>query len=95
MNFINDFEDFHKYNNSPTKQDIDKDSMKKFAMNLEVFMEVREDFMIIPPEIMGKKSDNFDKASKKVKKFIKKLRRGEKDKIFKDDDDWSNYNMIR
>lgn len=66
-----------------------KKDMKNAADHIESYMEVLFPLMIIPDDIYDESAESVKKAKKYVKKLIKRLNDGDKEKVFKDDDDWN------
>lgn len=59
----------------------DKKVMKKMADNLETYIEIVDSKLIID----GITQEEYDEAMSTVKKLIKKLRKGEGDKVFNEE----------
>lgn len=58
--------------------EYDKKIMSKMADNLENYLEIIDQYVIIE----GLTKEEYDIAVKKVKKLIKKLRQGKGDEVF-------------
>ena len=58
--------------------DYDKELMKKMANNLEQYLELIQNYVIIE----GLTKEEYDDAIKTTKKLIKKLKKGKGDKVF-------------
>lgn len=56
----------------------DKNIMNKMADNLENYLEIIDQYVIIE----GITKEEYDKAVKKINKLIKKLRQGKGDEVF-------------
>lgn len=70
-------------------ENIKKKDMKQLADHIENYINLLEEVMIIPDDMMeahGKRIENGIKLVKK--KLIKKLRKGDRS-VFKDPEDWN------
>jgi endonuclease IV len=67
---------------------ITPEAMRALAKHIEDYLELYEEVLIIPEEIIYKKNQ-IDEAIKTVKKLIKKLRNGDSG-VFKDADEWNS-----
>ena len=67
---------------------ITSNDMKELADNIESYLSVFQEVMIIPKEVLGKK-EQIEAAIKTVKKLIRKLRAGDSG-VFKDREDWNS-----
>ena len=56
----------------------DKKMMKRMADDLECYLDIIENYLIID----GLSKEEYDKSTKTVKKLIKKLRKGKGDEVF-------------
>jgi len=56
----------------------DKKMMKKMADNFESYLDIVDRYVIID----GLSEEEYETAKKRVKKLIKKLRKGEGDEVF-------------
>lgn len=73
------------YNNSI--HEISKEDMKLLAKGIEGFIELLDEIIVIPKELVDKHEKNIKEAIKISKKGIKKLKKGDKS-VFKDEEDW-------
>ena len=82
------FDDDYAYGNSSIKSpdEISKKDMRRFGDQLEAWLNFSKKYVIIPDELQHEKY-KIDIAVKKVKKLIKKLRKGDKS-IFRDELDY-------
>ena len=78
-----------KDRNNFDPDDITLEDMKKLADNIEEYLDVFREVMIIPEEIRKKDDGKVEKAIEVIKKLIKKLRKGDKS-VFKDSDEWNS-----
>lgn len=58
--------------------EYDRNIMNKMADNLENYLEIIDQYVIIE----GITKEEYDKAVKKINKLIKKLRQGKGDEVF-------------
>ena len=63
---------------SDIKMQYDKKFMDKMADDLEKYIEILDQYVIID----GITQEEYDEAMKTTRKLIKKLRKGEGDKVF-------------
>jgi hypothetical protein len=67
---------------------ISKHDMDMIADNIEEYLSIKERLMVIPEELMdGKKI--VDEAIRTYNKLIKHLRNYNKEKVFKDREEWN------
>lgn len=66
--------------------DVRKEDLNLFADHLEEYINLLEEVMIIPDEIMEKSGDKIKEGIKRTKKLINKLRKGDIS-VFKDADE--------
>lgn len=69
--------------------DIRQEQMEFLADHIEEYLELLEEVMIIPDEIMDDHGDEIEEGIKRTKKLIKKLRKGDRS-VFKDEDEWNS-----
>ena len=67
-------------------KNINEKHMKLLALNIEEYLEVLKEIMIIPEEIFDKEGENIKNAMKTTEKLIRKLKNGDIS-VFKDEDD--------
>ena len=68
---------------------ISKEDMNRLADAIENYINLLEEIMIIPEEIIDECGDDVEEGIKRSKKLIKKLRNGDKS-AFKDSDEWNS-----
>lgn len=68
---------------------ISKEDMNRLADAIENYINLLEEIMIIPEEIIDECGDDVEEGIKRSKKLIKKLRNGDKS-VFKDSDEWNS-----
>lgn len=68
--------------------DISKSSMNKLADHIEEYINMLEEVMIIPSDMMEDHEKRINKALEVSRKLIKKLRKGDSS-VFKDAEDWN------
>lgn len=73
------------YNN--TIHEISKEDMKLLAKGIEGFIELLDEIIVIPKELVDKHEKSIKEAIEISKKGIKKLKKGDKS-VFKDEEDW-------
>lgn len=78
----------NRYNFDP--DNISKEDMNNIADNIENYIELLKDVMIIPESISKKHEKRIQKALKITEKLIKKLRKGDTS-VFKDREDWDLF----
>lgn len=69
--------------------DITKADMNKLADVFENYLDELLRVMIIPKDILDDCKKDIDEATKRVRKLIKKLRKGDRS-VFKDEDEWNS-----
>lgn len=67
---------------------IRKSDMNKLADHIEEYINMLEEVMIIPSDMMEEYEKRIKKAIKVSKKLIDKLRKGDTS-VFKDTEDWN------
>ncbi len=76
------------HSNDPEDSDsIKTEDMVAFADAIEDYMDLLEEVMVIPDEIKRECTDDIEEAKKRVRKLIKKLRKGDRS-VF-NDGDWN------
>lgn len=69
--------------------DIRKEDMEFMADHIEEYLELLQEVMIIPDEILDEQESNIKRSIKIVEKLIEKLRKGDRS-VFKDVDDYNS-----
>lgn len=69
--------------------DIRREDMEFLAEHIQEYLELLEEVMIIPDEIMDEHGDDIKEGIKRTKKLIEKLKKGDKS-VFKDEEDWNS-----
>lgn len=77
-----------KDRNSFDPDDITKSDMNKVADHIEEYINMLEEVMIIPKDMMEDHEKKINKAIKVSRKLIAKLRKGDTS-VFKDAEDWN------
>lgn len=70
--------------------DVTKDDMVNMADGIENFLILMREIMIFPDEMKARDIKEFNNAIERVEELIVLLRKGKKDKVFKDADDWNS-----
>lgn len=70
--------------------DVTKDDMVNMADGIENFLIMMREIMIFPDEMKARDIKEFNNAIERVEELIVLLRKGKKDKVFKDADDWNS-----
>ena len=83
-----------EFNNYPEfdPDDISKDAMLRFGKNINDYLNLLMEVMIIPEEVRKESGKRIKESIENTKKLIKKLKKGESEDIFKDPED---CNIIR
>ena len=68
---------------------ITKEDMNRLADSIEDYLNLLEEIMVIPKEIIDECEDDINEGIKRSRKLIKKLRKGDKS-VFKDSDEWNS-----
>ena len=66
--------------------DVSQKDMRKLADNIEAYIDILEEIMIIPKDIIDDCKKDIDEALKRTRKLIKKLRNGDRS-VFKSSDE--------
>ena len=69
---------------------IKKSDMNRLADAIEEYLLELESVMIIPDNIIDDRGENIEKAIKRTRKLIKKLRKGDTS-VFKDEDEVNRF----
>lgn len=69
--------------------DIRREDMEFLAEHIQEYLELLEEVMIIPDEIMDEHGDDIKEGIKRTKKLIEKLKKGDRS-VFKDEEDWNS-----
>lgn len=77
-------EDFDSFD----PDNLSKEKLKFLAKHLEAYLELLEENMIIPDEIIDDQGPVIKEGIKRTKKLIEKLRKGDTS-VFKDAEDWN------
>lgn len=64
--------------------------MVNMADGIENFLILMREIMIFPDEMKARDIKEFNNAIERVEELIVLLRKGKKDKVFKDADDWNS-----
>lgn len=70
--------------------DVTKDDMVNMADGIENFLILMREIMIFPDEMKARDIKEINNAIERVEELIVLLRKGKKDKVFKDADDWNS-----
>ena len=70
-------------------RNIDEGDMLQLAEALSNFVEFFDECVIVPDEIRDKYDDDIKDGLNKVRKLIKKLKKGDKS-VFKDEEEWNS-----
>lgn len=70
-------------------RDIRREDMEFLAQHIQEYLELLEEVMIIPDEIMDEHGDEIKEGIKRTKKLIEKLKKGDRS-VFKDEDEWNS-----
>lgn len=66
-----------------------REEMTRLAEHIENYIEELQPTIIIPDDEYEKLAPAFKEGFKRTKDLCEKLRKGKKDKVFKDEEDWN------
>lgn len=69
-------------------ENITKDDMNELAKHIEDYINLLQEVMIIPPDLLDEHGKRIKRAIEVCEKLIKKLRKGDSS-VFKDPEDWN------
>lgn len=71
-------------------EDVTKEDMINLADGIETFLDLMTEIMIFPDDMKSREIKEFNDAIDRVKELIELLRKGKKNKVFKEYDAWNS-----
>lgn len=72
---------------------ISNQDMERLANSIETYLMMLEEVMVIPKSIRSKCENDIKNGIKITKKLVKKLRNHDRS-VFKNKNEWDNYDLI-